>query len=334
MRKPLPRWDRLAGAVARRGRRARAASGCSSRRSRPRKGWPARWRAAPRSSPRSNGGRRTSRRGSRRWGRAISDAPFPSALGRSQTPPESRAAAGHVDHRRGRHARAPVDREGRRARVRRRSRRGAVGSPRPGSSSRTRTSSRASARRTVQDSTGRRSPRDGRRVRPGARRRGARVPDARRAAARRCAGARSATSARCTAIRGGGPLAASPARVGDEILAVGTDIYRTGRAARHVLRARGDARARRLGRRARRHARGQVVGMAFAIDPGRSATAYALTDAEITPVLHAVLGRHRAGRHRPLPGRLSDLRTRATVLDGRPRLDGARRVGRATSRLR
>ncbi len=33
---------------------------------------------------------------------------------------------------------------------------------------------------------------------------------------------------------GGGPLQAAPARVGDEILAVGTDIYRTGSSRRHV----------------------------------------------------------------------------------------------------
>ena len=41
------------------------------------------------------------------------------------------------------------------------------------------------------------------------------------------------------------------------------------------------------------NAPGQVIGMAFAIDPGRSATAYALTDAEIRPVLRDVLGRAR-----------------------------------------
>jgi hypothetical protein len=32
---------------------------------------------------------------------------------------------------------------------------------------------------------------------------------------------------------------------------------------------------------------GNVIGMAFAIDPGRSATAYALTDAEVRTVLTA-----------------------------------------------
>ena len=77
---------------------------------------------------------------------------------------------------------------------------------------------------------------------------------------------------------------ASPARVGDEILAVGTDIYRTGTSRRHVYVLAADARARRLRRRAR-EPDGEIIGMAFAIDPGRNATAYALTDAEIEPVL-------------------------------------------------
>ena len=34
---------------------------------------------------------------------------------------------------------------------------------------------------------------------------------------------------------GGGPLRASPARVGEEIVAVGTDIYRTGESRREVF---------------------------------------------------------------------------------------------------
>ena len=54
---------------------------------------------------------------------------------------------------------------------------------------------------------------------------------------------------------GGGPLAATPARIGDEILAVGTDIYRTGDEPPARVRARGRARARRLRRRARERAR-------------------------------------------------------------------------------
>ena len=98
---------------------------------------------------------------------------------------------------------------------------------------------------------------------------------------------------------GGGILEASPARIGDEILASGTDIYRTGTSRRHVyvlasVLAPGDSGGALV------DTSGEVIGMAFAIDPGRSATAYALTDAEITPVLRGVLGRHpsavRTGR--------------------------------------
>ena len=86
---------------------------------------------------------------------------------------------------------------------------------------------------------------------------------------------------------GGGVLEASPARIGDEILAVGTDIYRTGSSHRHVYvlaakLAPGDSGGALVNRR------GEVMGMAFAIDPGRSSTAYALTDSELEPVLRAV----------------------------------------------
>jgi S1-C subfamily serine protease len=85
---------------------------------------------------------------------------------------------------------------------------------------------------------------------------------------------------------GGGPLQAAPARVGDEILAVGTDIYRTGSSRRHVYvlasqLAPGDSGGALV------DVDGNVIGMAFAIDPGRSATAYALTDAEVRAVLTA-----------------------------------------------
>jgi S1-C subfamily serine protease len=89
----------------------------------------------------------------------------------------------------------------------------------------------------------------------------------------------------------GGPLRPSPSRIGNEIVAVGTDIYRTGSSRRHVYvlasrLAPGDSGGALV------NARGQVVGMAFAIDPGRAATAYALTDEEITPVLALANGRH------------------------------------------
>jgi S1-C subfamily serine protease len=83
---------------------------------------------------------------------------------------------------------------------------------------------------------------------------------------------------------GGGALTASPARVGEEIIAVGTDIYRTGRSRRHVYvlassLAPGDSGGPLV------NTSGKEIGVAFAIDPGRDATAYALTDEEITPVL-------------------------------------------------
>jgi S1-C subfamily serine protease len=83
---------------------------------------------------------------------------------------------------------------------------------------------------------------------------------------------------------GGGPLVVSPARVGAEILAVGTDIYRTGSSRRHVFvlaaaLAPGDSGGAVV------DTRGDVIGVAFAIDPGRAGTSYALTDQEVTPVL-------------------------------------------------
>jgi Trypsin-like peptidase domain/Colicin V production protein len=83
---------------------------------------------------------------------------------------------------------------------------------------------------------------------------------------------------------GGGALQAAPARVGNEILAVGTDIYRTSTSRRHVYvlasrLAPGDSGGALV------DTKGDVIGMAFAIDPGRNATAYALTDREIRAVL-------------------------------------------------
>jgi len=83
---------------------------------------------------------------------------------------------------------------------------------------------------------------------------------------------------------GGGALVVSPARVGEEIVAVGTDIYRTGSSRRHVYvlaakLAPGDSGGALV------DTRGDVIGVAFAIDPGRASTSYALTDQEVTPVL-------------------------------------------------
>jgi S1-C subfamily serine protease len=83
---------------------------------------------------------------------------------------------------------------------------------------------------------------------------------------------------------GGGPLEPSPARVGQKITAVGTDITRTRSSRREVYvlaasLAPGDSGAAFVDRS------GEVLGVAFAIDPGRANTAYALTNEELRPVL-------------------------------------------------
>lgn len=86
---------------------------------------------------------------------------------------------------------------------------------------------------------------------------------------------------------GGGPLRASPARVAEEIVAVGTDIYRTGESRREVFvlaasLAPGDSGGALV------NGIGDVIGVAFAIDPGRDGTSYAVTDDEVRAVLDAV----------------------------------------------
>jgi S1-C subfamily serine protease len=87
---------------------------------------------------------------------------------------------------------------------------------------------------------------------------------------------------------GGGPLTAAPARVGEEIMAVGTDIYRTQSSRRHVYVLAsnlkpGDSGGPLVDQQ------GDVIGVAFAIDPGHAGTSYALTDEEVHPVLDPVL---------------------------------------------
>ena len=92
---------------------------------------------------------------------------------------------------------------------------------------------------------------------------------------------------------GGGPLKAAPARIGEEIVAVGTDIYRTSTSRRRVFvlaatLAPGDSGGALVNRD------GAVLGVAFAIDPGRKGISYALTDAEVRPVLAAAAARSLA----------------------------------------
>ncbi|HEY5076274.1 MAG TPA: trypsin-like peptidase domain-containing protein, partial [Acidimicrobiia bacterium] len=89
---------------------------------------------------------------------------------------------------------------------------------------------------------------------------------------------------------GGGPLQVAPARIGEEIVAVGTDIYRTSTSRRHVFvlaaaLAPGDSGGALVNRS------GAVVGVAFAIDPGRKGTSYALTTQEVRPALSAAATR-------------------------------------------
>lgn len=88
---------------------------------------------------------------------------------------------------------------------------------------------------------------------------------------------------------GGGPLHAAPARIAEEIDARGTDIYRTTPTSRDVFvlaaqLAPGDSGAPLVDQA------GRVMGVAFAIDPGRESTAYALTTAELQPTLAGLGG--------------------------------------------
>jgi S1-C subfamily serine protease len=86
---------------------------------------------------------------------------------------------------------------------------------------------------------------------------------------------------------GGGSLRAAPARVGEKILAVGSDIYRTGKSERNVLvlaasLAPGDSGGAVV------DGDGTVIGVAFAVDPGQEGISYAVTDAEVRAVLETV----------------------------------------------
>jgi S1-C subfamily serine protease len=87
---------------------------------------------------------------------------------------------------------------------------------------------------------------------------------------------------------GGGPLRIAPARIAETVNATGTDIYRTGRTNRrvHVLAADlapGDSGGPLVDQQ------GRMVGVAFAVDPGQDATAYALTREEVDSVVAPVV---------------------------------------------
>ncbi|MCZ7525946.1 MAG: MarP family serine protease [Acidimicrobiia bacterium] len=88
---------------------------------------------------------------------------------------------------------------------------------------------------------------------------------------------------------GGGSLRIAPARVAQEIVAVGSDIYRRAQTRREVLvlaaaLAPGDSGGPLVDQG------GRVVGLTFAVDPAERATAYALTDDEVLAVLEGVAG--------------------------------------------
>ena len=126
------------------------------------------------------------------------------------------------------------------------------------------------------------STRGRRRVRSGARPRGAVRSRTRRAAPLPLADGHVGDDGAVYGHPGGGPLQAAPARIGEEIVAVGTNIYRTSTSRRHVYvlasrLAPGDSGGALVNRS------GDVVGVAFAIDPGRSGTSYALTNEEVEP---------------------------------------------------
>jgi len=86
----------------------------------------------------------------------------------------------------------------------------------------------------------------------------------------------------------GGNEAEAPARVAERIDAEGTDIYHQSPTQRDVLvlatkLVPGNSGGPLV------NVRGQVVGIAFAIDPGASSTAYALATDEVNAVLRPVL---------------------------------------------
>lgn len=83
---------------------------------------------------------------------------------------------------------------------------------------------------------------------------------------------------------GGGPLVTSPARIEDRITAVGRDIYGEQQTERDVFVLASDIHPGDSGGPLIDD-QGQVIGVAFAIDPGRPGTAYALADTELNASL-------------------------------------------------
>ena len=87
---------------------------------------------------------------------------------------------------------------------------------------------------------------------------------------------------------GGGDETQSPARIVQQIIARGTNIYRTGPARREVFVLAADLDPGDSGG-ALVDLSGRVVGLAFAVDPSDSTTAYALTRAEVDEAVDPVL---------------------------------------------
>jgi S1-C subfamily serine protease len=91
---------------------------------------------------------------------------------------------------------------------------------------------------------------------------------------------------------GGGSLEISPFQVGEQITAVGTDIYDSSRSEREVLVLAADLAPGDSGG-ALVDSQGQVVGVAFAIAPDRPSVAYALAVNELAALLAGDLSEER-----------------------------------------